>query len=191
MAKYDLASVIESNTQDGVVDYTKVWESVNNDYVNPIVTKNKVDVDKLKEQHNLELLNTVGFQSIDEVKKLKDLNDEGKYNDLQKQLDEVNGKYQAELDLKAEVEKDKVNQTQLQAIKQLGYDDDDQVELLHFKLNKQVTDEKDFNSVFEEFKKDNTPKRTDTKFIKDSFGNGDNEFIDAFNAKNKHNQIRK
>jgi len=191
MAKYDLASVIESNTQDGVVDYTKIMESVNNDYVNPIVTKNKVDVEKLKLQHNSELLKTVGFESIDEVKKLKDLNDEGKYNDLQKQLDEISGKYQAELDLKAQLELEKVNQTQLQAIKQLGYDDDDQVELLHFKLNKQVTDEKDFNSVFEEFKKDNAPKRTDTKFIKDSFGNTGNEFINAFNKKNPNNQIGK
>lgn len=189
MAKYDLASVIESNTQDGVVDYTKVWESVNNDYVNPIVTKNKVDVDKLKLQHNTELLKTVGFESIDEVKKLKDLNDEGKYNAIQKELDEVKGKYKAELDLKEQLEQEKVIQTQLQAIKQLGYDDDDQVELLHFKLNKQVTDENDFNSIFEEFKKENAPKRTDNKFIKDSFGNKDDEFINAFNKKNPNNKI--
>jgi len=191
MAKYDLKGVIESNTQEGVVDYTKVWESVNNDYVNPIVTKNKVDVDKLREQHNVELLKTVGFSSIDEVKKLKDLNDEGKYNAIQKELDDITNKYQAELDLKAQVEQDKVIQTQLQAIKQLGYDDDDQVELLHFKLNKQVTDDNDFNSVFEEFKKENAPKRNDNRYVKDSFGNKDDEFINAYNKRNPNNRIGK
>jgi len=67
---YDLKKVIEANTTDDVVDYTKVMESLDNEYVNPIVAK-KTDKEKLSTEAVSHLVKELGLDGVESVDGLK------------------------------------------------------------------------------------------------------------------------
>ena len=47
---YDLKTIIEANTVDGVIDYEKVMGNVDSEYVNPIVAKKTLDSEKFDQR---------------------------------------------------------------------------------------------------------------------------------------------
>jgi hypothetical protein len=190
---YDLKKLIEANTVDGVIDYEKVMGGIDQDYVNPIVAK-KTDKEKLMPEVIESVVKELGIdgKSIDDlklyVKKMGGSTDEIKEANikLELQLKEIQANYDKEVATRTELENKAREDYQVNKIKSLGIDDTDQVEFLKFKFNKQVTDDKDFDSIVAEYAKENGVKTT-TKFIKDDFGNpaGTIDLGEVWREKNK------
>jgi hypothetical protein len=174
---YDLKKVIEANTVDGVIDYEKVMGNVDSDYVNPIVAR-KTDKSKLLPEAVTEVINGLGIEGANSVedlklyvKKLGGSTDEAKEANLKLELDfkSLQGKYDVEVENRTNLEKEAKTTNQFKLIKELGVEDKDNQEFLHFKLSKLVTDDKDFSTVVAEYAKENDVKTT-TRFVKDDFG---------------------
>lgn len=188
---YDLKSIIESNTNDGVIDYEKVMASVDNDYVNPIVAK-KTDKEKLYSEAVSTLVKELGIEgeTVDDlklyVKKMGGNTDEIKEANIQLDLKvkELQGLYDKEVEARTNIEKETQLSKQMEAIKGLGVTDPDQVEFLHYKFNKQVTEELPFDQVVTNYAKENKIN-TDAKFVKDTFGLGGEGGIDISEAYKK------
>jgi hypothetical protein len=191
---YDLKKVIEEFTVDGVVDYDKVMAKLDNDYVNPIVAK-KTDESKLLPKAIAQVVSELGVEgeSIDDlklyVKKMGGSTDEFKEANikLEKQLKELENKYNIEVETRTTLENASKLEKEYAAIKQLGVQDEDQLEFLHFKFNKAVTEEKPYEQVVAEYAKENKLKTT-TKFIKNEFGGNTENGIDISEAFNKLNR---
>jgi len=191
---YDLKKVIEEFTVDEVVDYDKVMAKLDNDYVNPIVAK-KTDESKLLPKAIAQVVSELGVEgeSIDDlklyVKKMGGSTDEFKEANikLEKQLKELENKYNIEVETRTTLENASKLEKEYAAIKQLGVQDEDQLEFLHFKFNKAVTEEKPYEQVVAEYAKENKLKTT-TKFIKNEFGGNTENGIDISEAFNKLNR---
>ncbi len=84
-------------------------------------------------------------------------------------LKELQGLYDTEVETRTGLEKKTKYNSEIDTIKSLGVTDKDNIDFLHFKLSKLVTDDKDFNAVVAEYAKENDVKTT-TRFIKDDFG---------------------
>ena len=173
---YDLKTVIEANTKDGVVDFEKVMADVDNSYVNPIVAK-KTDKEKIKPEVIAEMIQELGIEggSIDDVKlyikkmggstdeiKEANLELEKRYKELELNHKETVGKL-----TQLETKQQELHREQL--IRGLGVQDEKQIEFLKWDLNRKVTEEKDFDTVVAEYAKENNVKTT-TKFVKDPYG---------------------
>jgi len=190
---YDLNAVIEANTVDEVVDFEKVMESLNNDYVNPIVAK-KTDKEKLSKEAVSTLVKELGIDGdgIDAVKlyikQMGGNTDEVKEANvsLTLQLKELQTNYDTEVETRTNLENKTKTENQITKIKALGDLDDDQVEFLSYKFNKLVTDDKDFDTVVAEYAKEKNVKTT-TKFIKDDFSSpkGSVDIGEVWREKNK------
>ena len=194
---YDLKTIIEANTVEGVIDYEKVMGNVDSDYVNPIVAK-KTDKSKLLPEAVTEVIKGLGLESAESiedlklyVKKLGGSTDEAKEANilLDIKMKELQGKYDLEVEARTGLEKITKTTKEYDAIKALGIEDKDSIDFLHFKLSKLVTEDKDFDAVVAEYAKDNNVKTT-TRFIKDDFG-ADKGAVDigaAWKEKNKINR---
>jgi hypothetical protein len=178
---YDLKEVIAANTVDDVVDYVKVMELLDNDYVNPIVAK-KTDKEKLSTEAVSNLVKELGLDGVESTEGLKlymktlgGSTDEAKEANilLDIKLKELQGKYDGEVEIRTNQEKVTKTANERDAIKALGIEDKDSIDFLHFKLSKLVTDDKDFTTVVAEYAKDKDVKTT-TRFIKDDFGSTSN-----------------
>jgi len=177
---YDLKEVITANTVDDVVDYVKVMELLDNEYVNPIVAK-KTDKEKLSKEAVTSLVKELGIQgeSVEDlklyIKQMGGSTDEAKEANilLELALKELQGKYDGEVDIRTKLETVTKTTNERDAIKALGIEDKDSIDFLHFKLSKLVTDDKDFTKVVEEYAKEKDVKTT-TRFIKDDFGSTSN-----------------
>ena len=189
---YDLKAIIEANTKDGVIDYDKVMANVDSDYVNPIVAK-KTDKSKLLPEAVAEVVKGLGIdgESIEDLKSyVKTISDTATDKDkallaITKERDELKTNYETELETRTKLENETKLSKQMGTIKSLGVNDPDELEFLHFKFNKQVTEEKDFDSVVAEYAKDNGVKTT-IKYVKDDFSGGGGNTVDigaAFKAK--------
>lgn len=173
----DLKKVIEENTVDGVVDYEKVMATIDNDYVNPIVAK-KTDKEKLLPEAIKEIVAQLGIEasSIDDVKlyvkKMGGSTDEFKEANikLEKELAEYKANYEREVEARATLENETKTAKQINLVRSLGVTDDTELEFLHYKFNKAVTEEKPFETVVAEYAKENGVK-TSTVFVKDDFSN--------------------
>lgn len=191
---YDLKKVIEEFTVDEVVDYDKVMAKLDNDYVNPIVAK-KADESKLLPKAIAQVVSELGVEgeTIDDlklyVKKMGGSTDEFKEANikLEKELKELENKYNVEVETRTKIETETRLEKEYQAIKKLGIEDDDQVEFLHFKFNKAVTEEKPYEQVVAEYANENKLKTT-TKFVKNEFGGDTEGGIDISEAFNKLNK---
>ena len=179
---YDLKEVIKANTVDDVVDYVKVMELLDNDYVNPIVAK-KTDKEKLSTEAVSNLVKELGLNGVEStedlklyVKKMGGSTDEAKEANilLNVALKELQGKYDGEVDIRTKLETVTKTTNEREAIKSLGIEDKDSIDFLHFKLSKLVTDDKDFNTVVAEYAKDKDIVKTATRFVKDDFGSTSN-----------------
>lgn len=192
---YDLKKVIEANTVDGVVDYEKVMGTLDNDYVNPIVAK-KTDKEKLSKEAVSNLVKELGIdgESIEDlklyVKQMGGNTDEIKEANLalQKEYDKLKADYDLEVDTRTKLENETKETNQLNLIKGLGVTDEKQIKFLQWDFNSQVTEEKPFETLVEEYAKENKLK-TNQRFVKDAFGSGgsnnDLDISEAFAAQNK------
>ena len=103
MAKFDIKKLIETHTNDGEVDYTKINEELEQQNRNIVVKESKKEVEKLKEEQLTNLIKEIGVdgETIDDlklyIKKLGGSTDEVKeqalklekeYNELKKQYDQ-------------------------------------------------------------------------------------------------------
>lgn len=160
----DLDKIIGQHTNDeGVIDY-KALEEVINGEINNIVAKNKPNTDKLKEELKGEVANEIisglgiDGNSVDDLKlwakKMAGNTDEFKEANIK--LEQELKKAQEELDAistaKTELEQNLTNTERLNKIKQLGIKDDETAEFVKFKLDKMVSDEKDFDTALNEFR---------------------------------------
>jgi hypothetical protein len=174
---YDLKKVIEANTVDGVIDYDKVMAGLDTDYVNPIVAK-KTDKEKLMPEVIASVVKELGIdgESIDDlklyVKKMGGSTDEVKEENIRLTLEmkELKTNYDTEVETRTKYENETKSANQISKIKALGIEDEEQVEFLKFKFNKQVTEDKDFDTVVAEYAQTNNVKTT-TRVIKDDFSN--------------------
>jgi len=177
---YDLKKVIEANTNEDTVDYEAIMATIDNDYVNPIVAK-KADESKLMPKAINKVIEELGVdgESIDDlklyVKKLGGSTDEVKEANikLEREFKDLKKQYDEEVETRSKLEQETTKEKQYNAIKSLGVEDPDNIEYLHYKFNKAVTDEKDFNTIVQEYAKENDVKTT-TRFVKDDFGGGNN-----------------
>jgi len=182
---YDLKAVIETNTKEGVIDFTAVMATLDSDYVNPIVAK-KTDKDKLLSEAVADVVSQLGIEanSVDDVKlyikKMGGSTDEVKEENIKisKELENLKTEYDKEVESRIKIEKDNKDKSQLALVKGLGIEDEEQVNFLKWKFTNQVTDEKTFDQVVAEYAKTNEITTT-TKIIKDKFGpQGDGKSLD-------------
>lgn len=177
MAKFDIKKLIETHTNDGEVDYTKINEELEEQNRNIVVKESKKEVEKLKGEQLTNLIKEIGVdgETIDDlklyIKKLGGSTDEVKEEALrlEKELKELKGKYDTEVETRTKLEAAQKEQAEIELIKGLGVTDEKQIKYLKWDLSQQVTDEKDFATVVEEYKKENDITTT-TKFVKDDFG---------------------
>lgn len=177
MAKFDIKKLIETHTTDGEVDYTKVNEELEEQNRNIVVKEANKEVEKLKGEQLTNLIKEIGVdgETIDDlklyIKKLGGSTDEVKEEalKLEKELKELQGKYDAEVETRTKYEQEQKEQKELDLIKSLGVEDEKQIKYLKWDLSQKVSDEKDFATVVEEYRKENDITTT-TKFVKDEFG---------------------
>ena len=177
MAKFDIEKLIQQHTNDGEVDYTKINEELETQNRNIVVKESKKEVEKLKDEQLTNLIKEIGVdgETIDDlklyIKKLGGSTDEVKEEalKLEKQYNELKAEYDKEVESRTKLETAQKEQAELELIKGLGVTDEKQIKYLKWDLSQQVTEEKDFATVVEEYRKTNDITTT-TKFIKDDFG---------------------
>jgi len=196
MAKFDIKKLIESFTVDGEVDYTKANEELEKQNRNIVVKEASKEVEKLKEEQLTNLIKEIGVdgESINDVKlyikTLGGSTDEVKESLLaaEKAYKDLEVKYNAEVDTRTKLETTQKEQAQIDLIKGLGVTDEKQIKYLKWDFNSQVTEEKDFAKVVEEYQIANDIDVT-TPFIKDDFGGGgsskDLDISEAFKKLNR------
>jgi hypothetical protein len=195
MAKFDIKKLIETHTTDGEVDYTKVNEALEEQNRNIVVKEASKEVEKLKGEQLTNILKEVGVEgeSIDDlklyIKKMGGSTDEVKEAmlKLEKEYKELETKYSSEVEAFTALKTANQEKERIGLIKGLGVEDEEQVNYLKWKFENQVTDDKDFAMVVEDYKKENKITTT-TKFIKDPFsgaGSGIEMDISGLGNRNK------
>ena len=71
MAKFNIQEAIEQSTQDGKLDSVKLMGLIDENYVNPIVAKNKPDKDKLIAENKSEWIKSLGFEGVENEAQLQ------------------------------------------------------------------------------------------------------------------------
>jgi len=147
-------------------------------------TPKKEDLEKTaKETAHAEIIQELGIDSVKTVQELKDhmkvVADNTTDKDkalvaVTKERDDLKVNYDKEVESRTKLEGDNKLTKQMTAVRSLGVTDEDELEFLHFKFNKAVTDDKDFNTVVAEYAKENGVK-TSTKFVKDDFSKAKGE----------------
>lgn len=159
--------------EDGSIDFEKAEASYQK-HINDIVAA-KTDPEKITAKAIEQISNDLGIdaKSLDDVKiyikKMGGNTDEYKEQNLKLEKELATIRKEKE-DIANEYNTFKGEYTtkeQLNMIKALGLDEE-RAEFLHYKLNKQVGEDKDFNAVFEEYKKEHVDefKQPKTNFRK-------------------------
>lgn len=173
--------VTQFTNEEGQVDWEKANESYN-EHINGIVTKNVAkETEKAKESTLQTFISELGIEgkSLDDVKlwtkKMAGNTDEFKETNikLEKELAEIKEKYDLTTSELNTLRQEMTNSAQLSKIKSLGVDEE-QAEFIHYKLSRQVTEEKGFDELFEEYAKEHeqeTKPTTTNKFVKRNTGN--------------------
>jgi len=160
----DLDKIISQHTNDeGVIDYTALEELINGE-INNIVAKNKPNTDKLKEELKgevaKELISGLGVEgdTVDDLKlwakKMAGNTDEFKETNikLEQELKKTQEELEAISTAKSELESNLTNAERLNKIKELGIKDNETAEFVKFKLDKMVSEDKDFDTALNEFR---------------------------------------
>ena len=159
--------LIEQHTdEEGTIDYEAVEAAINEE-VNNIVAKNKPDTGKLKEELKgevtAELISGLGIegQTVDDLKlwakKMGGSTDEIKEQNLylENQLKELTEKYEAADQERRTYQENLRNQEAISKVRKFGVRDDDTAEFIKFKVEKQLTDDVDFDTALENFREEN------------------------------------
>lgn len=162
----DIKAIIEKHTdEEGVVDYAALEEAVNSE-INGIVAKNKPDTEKLKQELHGEVAKSIisglGIEgeTVDDLKlwakKMGGSTDEFKEANikLEQELEKVRNELEEIATAKQELETTLTTKERLGKIKELGVKDDDTAEFIKFKLDKLVSEDKDFDTALNEFKEE-------------------------------------
>jgi ferritin len=153
-------------------------DAISND-ISKYIKSNTPKVEDLEVKAQEEVIKSLGLENvtnIDDLKKhIEVVNDTTTDKDKEilkwkKDYEDISSKYET---LTTEQKETK----QLELIKGLGVTDEKQINFLKWDFNNQVNDEKDFATVVEEYRKANDIT-TDTKFIKDEFGQGNSKDLD-------------
>ena len=97
---FDLEQILKDNTKEGIIDIQKVKQLIDNDYVNPIVAKNKPNIEKLKAEARDSAVNDfIKEQSIKDVINIDQFSAYVKtLNSTSTELTEKNIRYKTERD---------------------------------------------------------------------------------------------
>lgn len=153
--KFNIEQAIEQSTLDGKLDAKKLMEFVDTDYVNPIVAKNKPDLDKITLEAKEQWIIDLGFESVTNESQLKAYvkksADETKedYANLQTEYNTFKDSVKDYDDLK----KAKTNNAREKTFNKDNFNGD--IEYAMFKINQQVNDDKDYDTAYAEYKESN------------------------------------
>ena len=175
----ELKDLISASDKEGVeidfdkFDFDKGNEAFNT-HVNGIIKKNtSKELEKVKGEAFKTFIQEIGVEAEDLdgvklwAKKMNGNTDEVKELNikLEKELKEIKDKYDLSNKELSEFKAQALKSARLNAIVGKGFDNDE-AEFIEFKLNKLVTEEKDFDKVLEEYAEENKPKTSTNKFIK-------------------------
>ena len=190
---FELNKVMEANKTDDGYNVENIMKAIDNEYVNPIVAKNKPDIDKINSEYLGTVMKDLGINgnTIDEMKvwtkqmggntdeiKEQNLTLTTNFKELEVKYNDINEKYGIQ-------QKDLVTNKQVNKIISSGFEADD-AEFIQYKLSKQVTEENTFDSLLEDYAKDKQKTKTDNKFVKTNFKKGESEFTSAYKAQKKY-----
>lgn len=163
----NIDKLIEQFTdEEGNIDYQELEAKVNEE-VNNIVAKNKPDTSKLREEVKSEvakeLIGGLGIEgeSVDDLKlwakKMGGSTDEIKEANLnlEKQVKELEEKYSTVAQEKEQYEQNLRAQEAISKVRKYGVKDDDTAEFIKFKVEKQLSDDVDFDTALESFREEN------------------------------------
>jgi hypothetical protein len=163
----ELKELIEKYTKDGVVDFEKAEEAFQT-HTNGIIKKNvSKETAKYKETYTTDFIKDLGIEAsdLDGVKKwVSTMNDNS--TDFQKQSSTLQGKLDEALKTNANLQTDFTSYKQDTLIGGLGVDKE-KAEFLKYKFNKSVNEDTTFESLVEEYKKENritTNREVQTNF---------------------------
>lgn len=163
----NIESLIQQFTdEDGNIDYGEIETKVNEE-INNIVAKKKPDTSKLKEELKSEvakeLVSGLGIdgESVDDLKlwakKMGGSTDEFKEQniELERKVKELEEKYNTVAQEKEQYEQSLRNTEAISKVRKFGVKDDDTAEFIKFKVEKQLSDDVDFDTALENFREEN------------------------------------
>lgn len=157
--KFNIEEAIKQSTQDGKLDASKLMGFIDQDYVNPIVAKNKPDLDKLTLEAKDEWIKGLGFDNVTDEAQLKayvkGTSDEWKekYTTLKTEFDGIDNKYKELETNYNNVNSKMTTYERKDLLLKDNFNGDTEYAL--FKINQNVTDEKDFETAYAEYKESN------------------------------------
>ena len=191
--KFDLKEVVEQHKTDDGLNYEAVMKSIDEQYVNPIIASKKPNVEKIQAEYVGTIAQDLGIEgnTVDDIKlwakKMGGNTDEIKEANLtlEKQLKEYKTNFEQVNNEYSTLKQSHTEMQRLSKINGLGILGED-AEFLNYKLSKQVTEEKTFESLLEEYAKENKPSGTTMKFQKKrGFDGGKSDFLQAFEDRKK------
>lgn len=155
--KFDLEQAIKQSTEeDGKLDVEKLQGMIDNDYVNPIVAKQKPKFDEKAEKEFIESLGIENVQTKEQlVTHVNQTVDEAKsnYNELKSKYDELNSKHEEVSTNYNKLNGEVAEYKRKDMLLQDNYNGD--VDYALYKLNREVSEDKPFEDVYKEFKETN------------------------------------
>lgn len=152
--------------EEGNIDYQELETKINEE-VNNIVAKNKPDTSKLREEVKgevaKELIGGLGIEgsSVNDLKlwakKMGGSTDEFKEANIQleQKVKELEEKYNAAAQEKEQYEQSLRTQEAISKVRKYGVKDDDTAEFIKFKVEKNLTEDTDFDTALESFREEN------------------------------------
>ena len=191
--EFKLDKVMEANKTEEGYNLEGIMKAIDNDYVNPIVAKNKPNLEKANQEYLGTVMTDLGIDgnTVEDfkvwTKKMGGNTDEIKEANikLEKELSDMRGNFETVNGEYGKLKSQFATTQQLTKIQALGVVGEE-AEFLQYKLSKKVTEENTFDQVLEEYAKDVQKTDTDQKFVKKNFKGGQGEFMDAFNKRKKY-----
>lgn len=163
----NIDKLIEQFTdEEGNIDYTELEAKINEE-VNNIVAKNKPDTSKLREEVKGEvageIISGLGIEgsTVDDLKlwakKMGGSTDEIKEQNLylEKELNSLREQYEEADKQRREYEQSIRSQEAISKVRKFGVKDDDTAEFIKFKVEKNLTEDTDFDTALENFREEN------------------------------------
>jgi hypothetical protein len=155
--KFDLEKAIKScQAEDGALDIEKLKGLIDEDYVNPIVAKQKPKFDEKAESEFIASLGIENVSTKDQlVNHVNQTVDEAKtqFNELKSKYDKVVADYETTSSSFNKLNGEMTEYKRKDLLRNDHFNGD--VDYALYLINKEVTEEKPFETVYEEFKKSN------------------------------------
>ncbi len=158
--KFNIETAIEQSTEDGKLDAKKLMEFVDTNYVNPIVAKNKPDLDKITVEAKEKWIADLGFENVKDEAQLKayvkGTSDEWKekHSQLETNFNELKSKYDEKETAYNTVSSKMTSFERREQLLKDNFNGDAEYAL--FKINQNVSDDKDYETAYTEYKEAHT-----------------------------------